>query len=83
MNKCCHQVYIPAWSPDEGKSPYCSGCYSPAEIDKLTETKPMYFPKGRDVCPKCGENKRFFYVNDWDFTCPRCGYNALDAHDDK
>jgi hypothetical protein len=76
MKKCPHGVMITAWSPDPERAPYCSGCFSVAEVDKLADNRVLYFPKGHDHCPKCGSD-RFHYENDWCFKCFNCNANEL------
>lgn len=78
MRKCIHGVYIPAGSSDD-ISPYCSGCTVPDPLPPGATLSSVFsdpLPHGKKTCPRCG-SKKFKYKNDWEFSCPKCGFDAL------
>jgi len=77
--RCPHGIY----SPDGDGLParYCQACTPPEPLtdDEKRMMLPRKFssyPYGEKKCPECGSLK-FRYVNDYDFKCKDCGYDAL------
>ena len=80
MERCPHGVYDPS---GKGKAEYCSVCTPPKP---LTDEEAKIFhgsvthdlPHKDKRCPQCGSAK-FHWVNEWDFHCKECSFDALTA----